>query len=77
MKRFGDFLFDPAAGVLRDADGEVRLRPKTYALLQVLVEAAPAIVGKDALLDQIWGRGHLGDTSLAQAVTTFRRTPSV
>ena len=73
MKQFFDFDFDPTAGVLRDAEGAVRLRPKTYALLEALVNAAPAVVGKDELLDRVWGREHLGETSLAQAISELRR----
>lgn len=69
---FLQFELDPTTGLLHGPEGEVRLRPKTLALLQVLVKRAPGVVEKDELVDVVWGQEHLGPSSLAQAVSELR-----
>lgn len=71
--QFLDFKLDPTIGALTGPEGEIRLRPKTLSLLELLVADAPAVLTKDELMDRIWGHGHLGETSLAQAVSELRR----
>jgi len=71
--KFIDFALDPATGCLHGPEGEIRLRPKTLALLEVLVAEAPKVLTKNELMDRVWGKEHLGETSLAQAVSELRR----
>ena len=71
--RFLDFTLDSTTGALEGPDGEIRLRPKTQALLEILVAEAPAVLARDELMDRVWGQEHLGETSLAQAISELRR----
>src|SRR5262245_17326751 len=47
--------FQLRGGILRRGAAPVALRPKTFALLQHLVEHPGELVSKPALLDAVWG----------------------
>lgn len=70
---FAGFVLDRGAGRLLGQDGEVRLRPQAFRLLEVLLEAAPRILSQDELLDQAWGVEHLSPASVKQAVSEIRQ----
>lgn len=70
---FAGFVLDRAAGRLLGQEGEIRLRPQAFRLLEVLVEAAPRILSVDELLDQAWGVEHLSPASVKQAVSEIRQ----
>ena len=55
-------------------EGEIRLRPQTFRLLQALVEIHPLIVTKDELIDRVWGAEHVSSKSLSQAVSELRQS---
>jgi len=71
--RFAGFLLDRHAGRLTGPDGEVRLRPQTFRLLEVLVESGPRILSQEELLDRVWGVEHLSPASVKQAVSELRQ----
>jgi DNA-binding winged helix-turn-helix (wHTH) protein/tetratricopeptide (TPR) repeat protein len=52
---FAPFRLDLRAGQLRRDAIPVRLRPKTFAVLEYLVERPGELVTKQALLDAVWG----------------------
>ena len=52
---FPPFRLDLRAGELYRDGSPVRLRPKTFAVLQHLAEHAGELVTKQALLDAVWG----------------------
>lgn len=69
---FGPYTLDSAAGrLLRDGQ-EVALRPKAYALLQTLVARPGALVGKDELLDAVWGRRFVSEGVVKTTVAELR-----
>lgn len=69
----GDVVFDRALARLERADGSVvALRRQALRFLQVLVEHAPALVSKDALLDAVWGRQEVSENVIAQVVRELR-----
>lgn len=70
---FAGFVLDRGSGRLLGQDGEVRLRPQAFRLLEVLLEAAPRILSQDELLDQAWGVEHLSPASVKQAVSEIRQ----
>lgn len=70
---FAGFLLDREAGLLLGPDGEVRLRPQAFRLLDVLVESAPGILSQDELLDRAWGVEHLSPASVKQAISEIRQ----
>jgi len=60
---FGGFRLDRRAGQLTSDGTPIALRPKTWAVLQYLVNRAGVLVTKDDLLDAVWT-----DTSITEAV---------
>ena len=55
MFHFGTYCLDPAgARLLKDGD-TVPLPPKALAALLHLIEQRGRLVGKDELLDAVWG----------------------
>ena len=70
---FSGFVLDRKAGQLWGPDGEVRLRPQAFRLLEVLMESAPEILSQDELLDRAWGVEHLSPASVKQAISEIRQ----
>ena len=68
---FGGHRFEPSSGLLTRGAIEVRLRPKTAAVLAVLLGRAGEVVTKSALVDEVWD-GTTGDESLAVCVAELR-----
>ncbi len=71
--RFLGFTLDAEAGRLSGPEGEVRLRPQAYRMLEVLVESAPRILSQEDLLDRVWGVEHLSPASVKQAISEVRQ----
>ena len=71
--RFGGFVLDQEAGCLTGPEGEVRLRPQAFRMLEVLAEQAPKILSQEELLDRVWGVEHLSPASVKQAVSEVRQ----
>jgi DNA-binding winged helix-turn-helix (wHTH) protein/tetratricopeptide (TPR) repeat protein len=58
---------------LRTADGEtVRLRPKSFDMLQFFAANAGRVIGKQELIDAIWPNIHVGEDSLFQCIRDIR-----
>jgi TolB-like protein/DNA-binding winged helix-turn-helix (wHTH) protein/Tfp pilus assembly protein PilF len=70
---FGAFTLDVARGTLSRDGVESRLRPKTHAVLRYLVEHPGRLVGKQELLDAVWGSTVVTEGSLTQCVIEIRR----
>lgn len=71
---FDGFVLQPARGRLVDRDGiEIALRPKAFELLVALTTAGGRPLDKAELLDRVWGRVHVTEDSLFQAVKDVRR----
>lgn len=71
--RFGPFELDDSTGALTGPDGPISLRRQTFRLLEVLLRHAPALVDRDTLLDEAWGRTALSPNVLPQAVSELRQ----
>ena len=71
--RFGPFTLDLAGGRLTQDGREVKLRPKAFEVLKLLVENSGRLVPKDELLDAIWQGRFVTDDSLTQALSDIRR----
>ena len=60
--RFDRFTLDLARGALLGPDGaEVPLRPKSLALLRLLVENPGRVVDRDAIMEAVWPGVTVGD----------------
>lgn len=72
--RFDRFTLDPGSGVLLAADGaELPLRPKSFAMLQLLVESGGQLVSRDAIMTAIWPDVFVTDDSITQCIGEIRR----
>lgn len=71
--QFEQFLLDRELGTLIGPAGEVRLRPQTLSLLEVLVENAPRILSTDELIDQGWDIDYVSVAAIRQAISELRQ----
>jgi len=72
--RFGGFVLNRARGCLEDAKGAERpLRPKSFRLLEVLLERRGRLLSKDELVGEIWPDVFVSDDSLAHCISDVRR----
>lgn len=70
--QFDSFVLDPKAGTLTGPDGQIHLRPRTFDLLQALIDGHPRLVTKKDLLDRVWKTPFISGSALAQAVSELR-----
>ena len=70
---FGNFELDTARRALQQGGGEVRLTPKEYLTLELLVKQAGHAVSKETLLANGWPGTAVGDTSLARCISGLRK----
>ena len=72
--RFDRFTLDLARGTLLDADGaEIPLRPKSFALMRLLVENPGRFVDRDAIMAAVWPDVVVTDESITQCVRDIRK----
>jgi DNA-binding winged helix-turn-helix (wHTH) protein len=71
--RFGEFTLNGPARELRRGDAPIALSPRAFDCLLHLIEHRDRAVGKDELIDAIWGRPNVSDTQLGQTVLRARR----
>lgn len=71
--RFGEFTLDVDRGSLSLSDSQVPLRPKSFDVLQYLVERQGQVVGRDELLDNVWAGTVVTDESVTQCLIDIRK----
>lgn len=71
--QFGPFEFDPVTRELRRAGVSVHLSPKSFDLLQMLIERRPALVTKSELQDRLWPDTVVLEANLGNAVAEIRK----
>ena len=72
--RFDHFRLDPWRGVLARDDGkELHLRPKSFALLQMLLDHPGRLFGREELLEALWPDVIVTDDSLTQCIGDLRQ----
>jgi DNA-binding winged helix-turn-helix (wHTH) protein len=69
---FGEFVLDTDARVLRRGTSPVRLSPKAYHLLEVLVAARPRALGKQELMEALWPGIFVVEANLANLIGEVR-----
>ncbi len=78
----GQYTFKPAQKILFEEDGgKVRLTEKETAILKYLYRAEQKIVGRDELLEQVWGYNsgvttHTLETHIYRLRQKIERNPS-
>jgi DNA-binding winged helix-turn-helix (wHTH) protein/tetratricopeptide (TPR) repeat protein len=71
--RFAGFELDQRRAELRGPDGKsIKLRPKTFSLLLLLLENNGRVVGKQEVIDALWPNVHVGEDGLFQCVREVR-----
>jgi DNA-binding winged helix-turn-helix (wHTH) protein/predicted ATPase len=71
MIRFGRYHLDPVQGLTRGTQ-EVRLTPRSLAVLRVLAERAGQVVTKDELFGTVWQGTAVSDAALASCIQELR-----
>jgi DNA-binding winged helix-turn-helix (wHTH) protein len=71
--RFGPFVFDSATRELLQERRPVHLSPKSFDLLQILIERRPALVTKTELQDRLWPDAVVLEANLGNAVAEIRK----
>lgn len=70
--RFGDVVVDEAAHTLvRDGRAQP-LEPKAFAVLLALLRRPGELLGRDELLDDVWGHRHVTPGVLTRAIAQLR-----
>jgi DNA-binding winged helix-turn-helix (wHTH) protein/tetratricopeptide (TPR) repeat protein/TolB-like protein len=71
--RFAGYELDPQRAELRGPDGEaIRLRPKSFDMLQVFAANSGRVLSKQELLEAVWPNVHVGEDSLFQCIREIR-----
>jgi DNA-binding winged helix-turn-helix (wHTH) protein len=70
---FGPFRLDPGTESIWRAGREIRLRPKTFAVLRYLAERPGRLVTKDELLEAVWSDVEVGEAALTVCVNEIRK----
>ena len=70
---FEAFTLDLRRGCLRREEREIKLRPKSFRLLQFLAANAGRLVSKDDIAGAVWPSVIVTDESLARCVSDVRR----
>ena len=71
--RFSGFTLDLVRGRLLCDEGDVPLRPKSFALLSHLARNAGRVISKDELLSAVWPDVTVTEDSLTQCIHEVRR----
>lgn len=72
LTRFGSMTFDPESRQLLRGREVVRLTPKTWKLLEILIRDRPRALSKAELLEQLWPDTFVQEVNLANAVSELR-----
>ena len=71
--RVGELALDPDAHEVTRADRPVRLSPREFDLLQVLMEQPRRVFSKAMLLDRVWGYDYPGDDNVVEVYVGYLR----
>lgn len=70
--RFDGIVVDAAAHTLTRDGQPQAIEPKAFAVLLVLLRHADELVGRDQLLDSVWGHRHVTPGVLTRAIAQLR-----
>jgi DNA-binding winged helix-turn-helix (wHTH) protein len=71
---FGDFAYDQERRQLLRAGHPVRIEPKAYELLGLLLERRPRALSKAQIRDVLWPGTFVSESALARLITDLRAT---
>jgi len=70
--QLGEFVVHPAEGTLEGPLGSVHLEPKLIAVLLYLVQHPGEVVGRQAILDEVWQQRVVTDDALTRCISELR-----
>ncbi|MGH8168010.1 MAG: winged helix-turn-helix domain-containing protein, partial [Woeseiaceae bacterium] len=70
--RLGDLLVEPLKGQVTSRRGSRHMSPKAVEVLLCLARDAGAVLGRDTLLDDVWGSGQGTHEALGHAISALR-----
>jgi len=70
---FGAYALFPDRAELVGPDGPVRLEPKAYAVLRLLVENHERVVSREEMIALIWGGRFVSDAAVSTALKLARK----
>jgi Tol biopolymer transport system component/DNA-binding winged helix-turn-helix (wHTH) protein len=73
LYEFGPYVLDASERTLRRGDEPVRLTPKEFETLLVLLRGGGRVMSKEELLKEIWPDTFVEEATLAQNVFTLRK----
>lgn len=71
--RFGEFVLDPDARLLRRSGQPIHLRAKTFDLLLLLVTDRPKALSKSDLIERLWPATYVHEANLSNAIGELRK----
>jgi len=71
--RFGDFILDPGEQRLLCGGHEVHLRPKSFAVLALLVARHARLVDRQTFFDVVWRDVQVTDDALSRCIREIRQ----
>ena len=71
--RFGPYMFHPRQRLILDGDRPLRMGGRALDILQVLVERAGNVVGKDELIARVWPTSVVEEINLRVHIAALRR----
>ncbi|MGA8138044.1 MAG: winged helix-turn-helix domain-containing protein [Pseudomonas gingeri] len=71
--RFGPYMFHPWQRLILDGDRPLRMGGRALDILQVLVERAGNVVGKDELIARVWPTSVVEEINLRVHIAALRR----
>jgi class 3 adenylate cyclase len=73
LLEFLGFTLDPDRGSLLIGDRDIKLRPKTFDVLHVLLENAGRLVRREELINTVWPNVIVNEESVTQCVSELRQ----
>ncbi|MBL9051487.1 MAG: winged helix-turn-helix domain-containing protein [Tabrizicola sp.] len=70
---FGAYSLYPDRAELTGPDGTVRLEPKAFAILRLLVENHDRVVSREEMIEVIWGGRFISDAAVSTALKFARK----
>ncbi len=72
--RFDGFTLDAATRRLRRGEEELPLEPKSFRLLEFLIENRDRVLGKEEIFRVVWRETSVTDNALTRAIAQIRKT---
>src|SRR5271155_3270923 len=71
--RFDGFALDAATRRLRRGDQDLLLEPKSFRLLEFLIENRDRVLGKEEIFRVVWNETSVTDNALTRAIAQIRK----